>query len=233
VRKAKARGPREPLSRERIVERAFALIEGEGLEAFSIRGLAGALGCEAMSIYHYFPSKVALFDAMLDKMVSEADLGADDLPWIERLRGAAQAYRAIAHRYPHFFRYAVVHRMNTRTGLAFIERILAIFVDAGFDLEATARYFRAFSYYVSGAALDEAAGYGRGPSAAEPVPDEEARRDFPLVAAVNPYFKPGSYERTFEVGLDMLLAGIAAAAPKRPPRPAKAQRRRAASASAI
>jgi AcrR family transcriptional regulator len=228
---ARARGARQPLSRERIVEAAFALIEGEGLEAFSIRRLAGALGCEAMSIYHYFPSKAALFDAMLDRMLDEMDLGRDDVPWIERLRQTAQAYRGIAHRYPHFFRYAVVHRMNTRAGLAFLERVLRIFDDAGFDTESAARYFRAFSYYVSGAALDEAAGYGRGPSAAEPVPEEEVRRDFPLVTAVNPYFKPGSYERTFEVGLDMLLAGVAAAAPRRPA--GKAQRRRAASASAI
>ena len=49
--------PREPLTRERIVEAALAVVEAEGLAAFSTRKLGERLGCEAMSIYHHFPSK--------------------------------------------------------------------------------------------------------------------------------------------------------------------------------
>ena len=64
------------------------------------------------------------------------------------------------------------------------------------------------SYYVTGAALDETSGYAKGPSAAEPVPNEIVARDYPMVASVGPYFRFGSFDATFFAGLDLLLDGI-------------------------
>ena len=201
--------PREPLSRERIEEAALEVIERDGFDTFSTRKLATELGCEAMSIYHYFPSKAHLTDALLDRVVRGTDLPPAGLPWLERLRRVAVGYRAAALRNPQFFKFAVLHRMNTATGLAYLESVLAIFRDAGFDEERTARLFRALGYYIAGAALDEAAGYARGPSAAEPVPAATAGRDYPLVTAVNPYFGAGKREATFDIGLEIMLDGIA------------------------
>ncbi|MCB1488800.1 MAG: TetR/AcrR family transcriptional regulator C-terminal domain-containing protein [Bauldia sp.] len=201
-------GKRAPLSAERIETKALDLIEREGLEKFSTRKLATALGCEAMSIYHYFPSKAHLMDAILDRIVGEVPIPPDDLGWRERLRQVAFGYRAMALRYPAFFRFMAHHRMNTRTALALLERILSIFDDAGFGTEDTARLFRLFSYYITGAALDEATGYAKGPSAAEAVPGAEVARDYPLVTAVNPYFKSEHHEATFALGLEMLLDGM-------------------------
>lgn len=203
------RAYKAPLSRERIETVAAGMIEEEGLEAFSFRKLAALLGCEAMSIYHYFPSKAHLFDALLDRLLAGARIPPADLPWRERLREMCRGYRDLALRNPQFFRFAVLHRMNTAAGLGYLEGLLRIFHDAGFDTEASARLFRAVGYYVSGAALDEAAGYARGPSAAEPVPPEAAERDYPLITAVNPYFRQDERETTFELGLDILLDGIA------------------------
>ena len=207
--RTKARAPREPLSRERIEEAALALIEREGNEGFSMRKLAEDLGCRAMSLYHYFPSLAHLRDALLDRLVSATRLPPAGLPWQERLREVAYGYREAALRHPRFFQFVVVHRMNTAAGLAYLESILGIFRDAGFDAETSARLFRALGYYIAGAALDEAAGYSRGPSAAVPVPDAVAARDYPLITAVNPYFRPAEREQTFAMGLEIMLAGIA------------------------
>lgn len=229
--RTKARAAREPLSRERIEEAALELIEREGFEAFSTRKLAAALGCEAMSIYHYFPSKAHLTDALLDRLVRGTEVPPVDLPWMERLRGVASGYRAAALRNPQFFKFAVLHRMNTPAGLAYLERILGIFRDAGFDEESTARLFRALGYYIAGAALDEAAGYAKGPSAAEPVPQATAERDYPLVTAANPYFREGRREATFDIGLEIMLDGIARAHPAMPAGRSGAGERRAGSLS--
>jgi hypothetical protein len=70
--------------------------------------------------------------------------------------------------------------------------------------------FRAVSYYVMGAGLDETAGYARGPSTVEPVPEETMRRDYPHVAAAGRYFRPEDFDKTFELGWELMLAGIAA-----------------------
>lgn len=221
-----AKRKREPLSAERIEMAALELIETEGLEAFSTRKLAARLGCEAMSIYHYFPSKAHLMDAVFDRVLSGIPKPDPDLPWRDRLRKSMLEYRAMAHRYPRFFQFIALHRHNTRVGLALLESILRLVREGGVDTEKTARYFRAMSYFVVGAALDETSGYAQGPSAVDPVAEQDVAREFPTVAAVNRYFKPTEHQKTFDLGLDILLDSLehAAKAPKnrttgRRPRP--------------
>ena len=64
---------------------------------------------------------------------------------------------------------------------------------------------------MTGAALDETAGYAQGPSAAEPVGDAEIAASFRHLASAAPYFQPRHFQRTFEAGLEMLLEGISRA----------------------
>jgi AcrR family transcriptional regulator len=206
---AKTRAAREPLSRERIETAALELIEREGEGGFSMRKLAAELGCEAMSIYHYFHSLGHLRDALLDRFIASIRRPSDDLPWRERMRETIYGYREAALRLPRFFQYVSLHRTNTATGLAYLEGVLTIFRDAGFDTETAARLFRVVGYYLVGAARDETGGYARGPSAVEPVPDEIAARDYPLITAVNPFFQPAEREATFALGVELLLDGIA------------------------
>ena len=115
-----------------------------------------------------------------------------------------------------FFVAIALHRMNTAAGLRFLEGVLTIFRDAGFDRETAARLFRVFGYYISGASLDEAAGYARGPSAVNPVPDDVAARDYPLITGVNPYLQPRHHRATFELGIDILLAELPGLLPEMP-----------------
>ena len=222
----KRRAAREPLSRDRIETAAFEVIERDGLEGFSTRKLATELGCEAMSIYHYFPSKAHLMDALVDRAASEFVPPPADLPWPQRLLAVSRAYRDLALRRPRFFQFLALHRMNTAQALALIETVASVFRDAGFDAETAARLFRIWGYYITGAALDETGGYAKGPSALEPVPAEVAARDYPAITAFNPYFKPRHHEATFALGLDILLQATVAMAPK----PPQAGRRRAAKA---
>ena len=202
---------REPLSHERIVNAAFALIDRRALAAFSTRLLAEELGCEAMSIYHYFPSKAHLFDAMVDRCMTEIPVPPSDDDWIERLRRIAFGYRAMALRHPGFYPLLAVHRLNTRVALGLLDRVLKVFEASGLSTDVRSRQFRIFGYYLSGACLDETAGYAKGPSAAEPVTGDEFARDFLSIAAVGPYFKPEYHRRTFEAGLEILLDGFRAA----------------------
>ncbi len=204
------KGPREPLSKERIELAALELIERDGLGAFSTRRLAQELRCEAMSIYHYFPSKSHLMDALADRVVAEIPpLPPKHLPWIDRVGIACRDYRAGLTKRPSLFIFMATFRMNTPTCLAYIDGIIGLFEEAGLGHEQAVRLFRAFGYYLAGAALDETAGYARGPSTAEPVPDEIMRRDFPHVVAAGRYFAPSEFDATFELGLDLLLAGAA------------------------
>lgn len=197
------------LSRERIAAAALALVDREGLAGLSTRRLGDELGCEAMSVYHHFPSKAHLMDALVDLVLAEARVAmAEEWGWLERLRRAAHGFRAMALKHPKFFPFFAVHRLNTLAGVGYIDSIIGILREAGFSDRDAARYFREIGYYLTGAALDETAGYAKGPSAAEPVPDEIIATSFKHLAAAAPYFQPGHFEATFEAGLEILLAGV-------------------------
>ncbi len=208
-RKRKTR-PRSQLSAPRIVAEALNLIDAKGLEGFSFRVLAKKLGCEAMSIYHYFPSKTHLFDALVDQCIAEMDFAVSGDTWLDRLRHIAYEFRAVALRHPGFFLYFGIYRMNSRKALGFLEFLLRPFEESGLDDETQARHFRAVGYYLIGAGLEEAMGYAKGPSAAEPVSNEDAARDFPAVARLGKFFSTDHHERIFAHGLEALLSKLEA-----------------------
>jgi AcrR family transcriptional regulator len=187
----------------------MALVEEHRLEALTFRRLGVALGCEAMSVYHYFPSKRHLLDALVEHALSGIGEPPEDVEAIDRLRFIAGEYRSMAHRHPRLFPLAALHRLNMPAGVAFIERILRHFRAALPDDRLAAQAFRIFGYYVIGAALDETAGYAAAPSAAEPVNDDFIARECPRLADAAPYFKRPYFESTFELGLEMMLSGIA------------------------
>ena len=202
---------REPLTHERIVLAALALIEERGMAGFSIRELGARLGVEPMSVYHHFPSKRHLLDALVDHAMASIEMPAPGPPPVERLRRLCYAYRAMAHRFPGLYPLLALHRLNTPVGVATIERVLELIHAIEPDPQRAARQFRAVGYFLTGAALDETAGYARGPSAADPVDDRYIGEHCPRLAAAGGYFKSSEWDATFALGLEALLAGFAAA----------------------
>ncbi len=202
------RTKRSPLSRERILDAAEALIEHGGLSAFSMRTLGAALGVEAMSLYHHYPSKAHLCDALLDRLLLRIPAPLEGVSWRARLRADAFAYRAAILSRPAFATFVLTHRMNTRQGLLFLERLVSHFFVAGVTPELAARMFRSLGYYLMGALMDETAGYANGPTAADALTLEQQREIAPKTLSLGPWFKPSEWEATFSFGLDHLLDGF-------------------------
>jgi AcrR family transcriptional regulator len=203
-----ARGRRAPLTREGIVAMALELIEQQGFAAFSTRRLGEALGCEAMSIYHHFPSKQHLLDALVAEVIAGFRWPPPGLDPLEHLRRVCHAYRETAHRYPRFFPYLAVHRLNMPDGVDFIERVLAAFEAVASDRERAARWFRVVGYYLVGAGLDETSGYAAGPAAAEPVSEAYVAAHCPRLAAAAPCFRQPQWDATFDLGLEALIGAM-------------------------
>lgn len=197
------------LSREGIVAAALALTSEAGLDALSTRKIAQRLGCEAMSIYHHFPSKRHLLDAMVDRALLSLELPPAGLPAIERLRFVLHSYRDMAHRFAALYPLIAVHRLNTPTGVRLIDLFIGMVADVVPDPELAARHFRTLGYYITGAALDETSGYARGLSAAEPVDARYIAEHCPRLAASAPYFQAAHWQVTFELGLEALLERVA------------------------
>jgi AcrR family transcriptional regulator len=205
---ARRTGRREPLSPERIARAALALIEREGLGGFSQRALARALGVEPMSLYHWYPSQLDLFNALFDRVVGTLTVPSHGTP-LERLRAVSLDFRALALRHPAFVSgFVLPHRFNTPVGLSLLESMLRVFHDAGLDPRAAGRRFRIWMQFLMGALLDETTGYAKGPGAVTPPSDQEVAERFPLVAALGPYNKPSHHEAQFKAGLQAVLRGV-------------------------
>jgi AcrR family transcriptional regulator len=210
-RDAGARPPRAGLTPETIVAAALALVEAAGLEGLTTRKLGERLGVEAMSIYHYFPSKQHLLDALVDHAIGSIPLERPGPDPEAQLRRLAYDYRAMARRFPRLYPLVALHRLNTPTGVAFIERVLELVHALARNDELAARGFRAFGYFLTGAALDETSGYAQGPSAAQAVDDAYIAAHCPRLAAAAPYFRQPHWDATFALGLEALMVGFRAA----------------------
>jgi AcrR family transcriptional regulator len=199
---------RPPLNTSSIAAAALAIADSNGLDSLSFRNVAKALGCEAMSLYHYYSSKAHLLDAMVNICLAELEFPSENFLWQERLRLLGWNYRKMALSHPGFYPFLAVYRMNSMEGLKVLNGVLKVFEATGLDVEMRARQFRNFGYFLVGACLDETMGYAKGPSAAEPVPQDVAAQNFPAIMVVGRYFSRDQHARTFEVGLEATIAEI-------------------------
>ena len=196
------------LSNERIRAAALQLIDDDGLDEFSTRKLGRVLGCEAMAIYWYYPSKDALLDAVVDMLmapvaVAVASHKTDD--WIGVLRDLAHAYRRIAHDHPNAFPLLATRRFASEGTYAFLDQLFELARRQGIDDRVTARFYRVVSSYCSGFALNELAA-PRGPQ--EPR-TTALRKRFPRAAAVSMWLEPQHLDEIFSFGLELQLSALA------------------------
>ncbi|WP_371494088.1 TetR/AcrR family transcriptional regulator [Kitasatospora sp. NBC_00374] len=105
--KARRRGSAPTgLSRDAIVRAAVALLDADGIQAFSMRKLAGELDVTPMSVYWYVDNKDELLELALDEVLGEMripPLNADadaDADWRHHLRTLAHEYRRCIQQHP-------------------------------------------------------------------------------------------------------------------------------------
>jgi TetR/AcrR family tetracycline transcriptional repressor len=84
---------RAPLTRERIIETALHLIDGQGLGRLTMRRLGDSLEVEAMAIYHHLPhGKEQLLEQLIAHVAAHPVPPGGGAPR-DRLRAWAVAYR--------------------------------------------------------------------------------------------------------------------------------------------
>lgn len=196
---------RPALTREAIREAALALIDREGLEAFSTRKLGAALGCEAMAIYWHYPNKDALLDAvgeLLIAPVAAVVAKPKKRDWIAVLREVAHAYRGIARAHPNAFPLLATRRFASEGSYVFLEHLFELARAQGITDRVTARFYRMVSSYCNGFSLHELA---------RPVPaTASTRKTFPRLAAVSTWLEPRHLDEMFRFGLELQLDALAA-----------------------
>lgn len=221
------RGPRQGLTVDEVVAAATALADAEGLDAVTMRRVAGQLGVVPMTLYTYVPGKAELLDLMLDaayQAMPRASMAG--LPWRERATGVARENRVLFESHP--WAAAVTtsrpplgpgliakydHELHAFEGLglddiqmdAALTHLLS-FVQAWARIAADARATRL------GTGLDEEQWWAVAGPVLRKVLDPAAYPLATRVGTASGTAQRGAYdaERAYRFGLQTILAGLAA-----------------------
>ena len=206
--------PRITLDRERILAAALARADTSGIEALTMRRLAGDLGVEAMTLYYHVANKDDIVDAIVDLVMAEIELPAPGEPWRPALRRTALSAHAAFLRHPWAAAYTLDPARLRPARLRYMDAILASLRAGGFSIEMTHHAYHALESHIVGFTLwvvGIASGIAR-------LPDGGAS----LVAAIRPDELPhlaehihyhatveeSDQEGEFAYGLDLLLDGL-------------------------
>ena len=202
---------REPLNREKIVEKALEILDAEGVEGISMRRLGEALGVEAMALYHHFHNKDAILDGIVARIIAEtgpalpvADAASD---WkTVMISGPASTGRALeAH--PKAGWLFLGRQYTTTESLRMLEAPLHILHAAGFRDQALVDAAHAIFAYAAGWYILAS---GEGGSWSGPTDEaiSEAGEGAPLAASLAPELRDWSHG--MEEGMLALLDGLEA-----------------------
>ena len=93
------RAERRAATRAEILDAAWEIARTEGLASLSLRDLARRVGMQAPSLYSYFDSKHAIYDAMY---AQGAQAFVDGEPWHETTGDLREDLRRIVHYFVRF-----------------------------------------------------------------------------------------------------------------------------------
>ena len=202
----------EPLARESIVDAAMKIIDGEGLDALSMRRLGAELGVNPMAAYYHVPNKAALYDLVLDAVMAGVDTSGIDAtaPAAEQLKQAARAYRAAILKHPRAIPVLATRSLRSAAALRPVEPFLGILFAAALTPNEAMAAVDCVAQYILGGAV----GYYH--HAFDEAGDEQ-REVEALAAAELPnlsrMFAEAHYvgdEAEFEFGLDAIVRGLLA-----------------------
>jgi len=215
-----AKSVREPLSRERVLAAATALVDAEGIQALTMRRLAGDLGIEAMSLYYHLPGKEGLLDGLAEAVVGEiiaATEGVGAGGWRAQLRGRFLAAREVMLRHP-WAPGLLASRATVPAGvMLYYEAILATLIEGGFSYRLAHRALHAFGSMALGFVQETFRPEGPDAEAdeepdlaamAEVLPHVTAMVAAELHAVDDPTLGWCDSQVEFEFTLDLLLDGL-------------------------
>jgi len=218
------------LTTERVVDAALRAADQGGIEAVSLRRLAGGLEVTPMAIYRHVRNKSHLLDLMAERLLDQVDLASDEsATWQDRLRQLLASYQAVVAAHPAapllLSRPFVSPSVPRAT-----EALLAIFRSAGFDAAQSAQVLQVISGMLLGPAIHRAtwatASRDRPRDADRQQASMEAwsADDFPLWSAAQQFMDWSAGADADRLTIDLLVGGLQALGDQ--PSRGRARRRR-------
>ena len=201
---------RTGLTTRAVAGAALDLLDAEGLDAVSMRRVAGVLDVSPMTLYSYVADRDALLDEVAQLVYSSIDAPDGSAGPRATLQRLMHSVREVLLAHPHALPLVSQFPPRTLDALAFVESGYRARAPAGVPPLDVARAYRALAAYSIGTATVEISGYfARPPAGAAGPPDaEELHARLPPVAAIGPLLAGLDDAAEFDYGLDLTLDGF-------------------------
>lgn len=133
-----------------IVEAALVVAQTQGLAAMSMRAVAAQAGSSVMALYRHLPTKEALLDELVGRLLAEIDLLGPSEPWRTRLRHLAGQFYDLATRYPSVIPLLMTRAYVATDAVRVVDATRSLLRDAAIPEDQLARVERMVSTFLLG-----------------------------------------------------------------------------------
>lgn len=191
-----------------MISAAIEVIDADGLQACTMRGVATRLGVEPMSLYWHVANKDDLLDGVIAKVLEKVSVAPLDEPdWRRQLSDFATAFRAIILQHPHV---GMLLAQRPATGYVSAKRAalycLSNLEQAGFSASQAIDVMRMVARFVLSMGMTDAAAVGTPPS--------RSVHDGPELEALLSSLNPAESARLFRLSVETFLNGVEATLPR-------------------
>lgn len=211
-------GKSPPLSRDQIVAASMELADAEGLDAVSIRKIAARLGAGATSLYWHVRSKNDLYELMFDAVYGELEFPEPSGDWRADLRTVCVRIHALGRRHRWVILLGVQPAMGPNV-VRYRQFLSDVLGPLGLEQQTRVEVAAVLNNYLMGSAhretaweqIRERAGL-TGEQWRQRLSEFliRAQHDSPELAADIETRLHLTSDRSFELGLDCVLDGVAA-----------------------
>jgi AcrR family transcriptional regulator len=215
---------KQPLTRDAIVDAAIKIMDEQGLAALSMRAVAQALGTGPASLYAHVANKEQLVDLLMDRVYAEFEIPEPDpARWREQLKEFVRSGVRVLLAHPGLASATLGAPPMGPNGLRMMEGTLALPRAAGIPDEMAGVAGELLGQYIAVAALEQESSQARFASA---TPGQIAewieqfrgylaglpKDKYPTLSALaasGALMEPRTPQERFELGLDIIIRGIA------------------------
>jgi AcrR family transcriptional regulator len=214
---------KQPITLERIVETAFAIMAKDGYESLSMRRIAHELGTGPASLYAHVESKAELDRILIDEMAGSFEPPVPDPElWREQVKDFGRVMRTAMNEHAGIARAVMGVVPTSEKAMAAADSLLGVLLAGGIHPQVAAWAVDLLPLYVSAISFEESiqerAGDGRPLEKQESDLVEELHgffdalpaEQFPHLTANADVLTTGSGDERFEFGLSVLVAGLEA-----------------------
>lgn len=197
-----------------VEETALRIADTEGLEALSMRRLAGDLGVGVMTLYGHVRTKDELIERITEKAIAELTIPQTG-PWGDRLEGLFTNLRELLLAHPAVLYADAARPVSGPGALRAADASLGMLREGGLADDLAVTGMSTLVAYTFGSAMfrlhqttDGTADYSKHIRGVDPD-------DLPNVAALSTHLLSRGSAAEFSVGLRLIIDGLARQATKR------------------